>query len=129
MKSLVVAVAVLLLTACSQLPYVPADFSADAPQGTTDGYIDKEISKGVHVIEVRHESLLALTFSREKTLNHLKDLWTQRANEVCPGGYQGKPEAIQPNEARTDEFYCTLKVCQRYPLVSGIAYCNQVYQL
>ena len=129
MKFLSIAILFLLVSACSPLPYVPADFSADAGQQHTDGYIDKEISKGVHVIEVRQESLMAMTFSKEKTLKNLSSIWHQRAGEVCPDGYQGTPETILPREARTDEFYCTLQVCQKYPLVSGIAYCNKVYQL
>ncbi|WP_300428081.1 hypothetical protein [uncultured Thalassolituus sp.] len=129
MKLLFLISAVVVLSACSPLPYVPADFPAEAGESRTDGYIDKEISKGVHVIEVRQESLLALTFSRQKTLKHLTSFWHKRANEVCPGGYQGSPETILPREARTDEFYCTLKVCQKYPLISGVAYCNKVYQL
>lgn len=124
-----IATAIALLSGCSStLPYTQANLEVERDQRTTDGFVDKEVSAGVHVIEVRHEDVVALTLKKEKTLNNLKDIWHQRADELCPKGYQGEPEVIQPDEARTDEFFCTLKVCQKYLLVSGIAYCKTVYE-
>lgn len=133
MKSLLlvplIATAITLLNGCaSTLPYTQANLAVERDQRVTDGYVDKVISTGVHVIEVRHEDAISLMWHKEQTLNNLKDIWRQRAGELCPKGYQGEPEVIQPDEARTDEFFCTLKVCQKYLLVSGVAYCKTVYE-
>jgi hypothetical protein len=126
--TLVTALSLLLSACTSPLPYTQADLSVEREQRITDGYVDKEVSAGVHVIEVRHEDILALTIQKEKTLSNLKSIWQQRAKELCPKGHQGEPEVIQPDEARTNEFFCTLNICQKYLLVSGIAYCKTVYE-
>jgi hypothetical protein len=124
-----ITIAITILSGCSSnLPYTQANLEVEREQRITDGYVDKEVSAGVHVIEVRHEDLIALTIQKEKTLDNLKSIWRQRAAELCPKGYQGEPEVIQPDEARTDEFFCTLNICQKYLLVSGIAYCKTVYE-
>ncbi len=122
-------ISITTLSACSPLPYTKAKLSADRSERITDGYIDKEVSIGVHVIEVRHENAFALTFQKDKTLKNLKSIWNRRAEELCESGHQGTPEVIQPDEARTDEFFCTLEICQKYLLVSGIAYCKATYEL
>jgi len=118
----------LFLSACAPLEYQAAKLDVEPAERITDGYVSKEISDGVHVIEVRHESRSAFLFQKEETLKNLKGIWKRRAAELCPKGFQGEPEVIRPDEARTDEFYCTLKVCQPYLMVSGIAYCKTVYE-
>ncbi|MED5440592.1 MAG: hypothetical protein VYA77_04680, partial [Pseudomonadota bacterium] len=117
------------LTGCAPLDYQAVQLDSPEQPSQTDGYINKEVSEGVHVIEVRHESLPAMMLAKERTLSNLKDIWHRRASELCKKGYQGEPEIIRPDEARTDEFYCTLNVCQKYLLASGVAYCKATYEL
>ena len=117
------------LTGCAPLDYQAVQLDSPEQPAQTDGYINKEVSEGVHVIEVRHESLHAMMLTKERTLSNLKDIWHRRASELCKKGYQGEPEIIRPDEARTDEFYCTLNVCQKYLLASGVAYCKATYEL
>ena len=119
----------LILAGCAPLDYQAVQLDSPERPAQTDGYSNKEVSEGVHVIEVRHESLPAMVLQKEQTLNNLKDIWHRRATELCPKGYQGEPEIIRPDEARTDEFYCTLNVCQKYLLASGVAYCKATYEL
>jgi len=119
---------IILLAGCTPLKYQSVNLDADDTPVRTDGYIDRKVSEGVHVIEVRHENIAALMIQKESTLNNLKGIWERRASELCPKGYQGQPEVIQPDQARTDAFYCTLRACQKYLLVSGIVYCNTVYK-
>ena len=117
------------LAGCAPLDYQAVQLDSPEQPAQTDGYINKEVSEGVHVIEVRHESLPAMMLTKERTLSNLKDIWHRRAPELCKKGYQGEPEIIRPDEARTDEFYCTLNVCQKYLLASGVAYCKATYEL
>ena len=117
------------LAGCAPLDYQAVQLDSPERPAQTDGYINKEVSEGVHVIEVRHESLPAMMLTKERTLSNLKDIWHRRASELCKKGYQGEPEIIRPDEARTDEFYCTLNVCQKYLLASGVAYCKATYEL
>lgn len=117
------------LASCAPLEYQAVQLDSPEQPVQTDGYITKEVSEGVYVIEVRHENLPAMMLQKEKTLNNLKDIWHRRASELCKKGYQGEPEIIRPDEARTDEFYCTLNVCQKYLLASGVAYCKATYEL
>ncbi|KZY95875.1 hypothetical protein A3746_20535 [Oleibacter sp. HI0075] len=117
------------LAGCAPLDYQAVQLDSPEQPAQTDGYINKEVSEGVHVIEVRHESLPAMMLAKERTLSNLKDIWHRRASELCKKGYQGEPEIIRPDEARTDEFYCTLNVCQKYLLASGVAYCKATYEL
>ncbi|GAA6146409.1 MAG: hypothetical protein CSH37_04935 [Thalassolituus sp.] len=119
----------ILTAGCTPLSYQAVNLDGPDSELQTSGYIDKEVSEGVHVIEVRYEYRAAFVFQHEKTLSELKSVWHQRANALCSKGYQGEPEVIRPDEARTDEFYCTLNVCQKYPVVSGIAYCKATYEL
>ena len=116
----------LLIAECTPLGYQKAQVSPDTHQ---DGYLDKEVSPGVHIIEVRQEARYALMFHRETTEARFRTHWERRAAELCPNGYTGTPEMISPREARIDEFYCTLEVCQKYPLLSGVAFCKKVYEL
>ena len=117
------------LAGCAPLDYQAVQLDSPEQPAQTDGYINKEVSEGVHVIEVRHESLPAMMLTKERTLSNLKDIWHRRASELCKKGYQGEPEIIRPDEARTDEFYCTLNVCQKYLHASGVAYCKATYEL
>jgi len=117
------------LTGCTPLSYQSVNLNADKGDIQTSGYINKEVSEGVHVIEVRHDSRTAFLLQKQTILDELTSLWHRRAKELCAKGYQGEPEVVRPADARTDEFYCTLQVCQQYPLVSGIAYCKSVYEL
>lgn len=118
-----------LTTGCAPLTYQAVDLNGPSGESQSNGYIDKEIRMGVHIIEVRYENRSAFILRHEKTLHEMSDIWHLRASELCRKGYRGKPEVIRPDEARTDEFYCTLEVCQKYPVLSGVAHCKTTYEL
>lgn len=123
LKSLLLS-ALLMLTGCSSLPYQPAH-----PGTQESGYRDEEIAPGVFVIEVRDNSKLRLQLEREATVHTLTTHWQRRAAELCQFGYRGAPEVVTPAAARLRAFQCGLPECQQQPLVSGIAWCHQRYQL
>ncbi len=113
----------LALAGCSSLPYQPAQRDSGE-----SGYRDQEIAPGVFVIEVRDRSKLRLQLEREESLNTLTRHWQRRAGELCRFGYRGTPEVITSAEARLREFQCGLPECQQ-PLVSGVVWCHQRYEL
>ena len=113
------------LIACSPVDYKPAD-PMDADR---DGYLDEEISPGVFVIEIRQLGGFQFLLNYNDTINTFKAHWHRRASELCAAGYLGEPEVLLPSEARLNEFVCTSERCQNYPMVSGVAYCNQRYTL
>lgn len=115
---------VALLSACSPVPYQPA-----IQDSLQNGYRSEEIAPGVFVIEVRQNSRLRLQLNREETLHTLQQHWQRRAAELCKHGYRGSPEVVLPVDARLRDFQCSLPECQHYPLVSGIAWCHQRYEL
>lgn len=116
----------LVLTACSPLPYQPIRPGDALSQS---GYLDKEIAAGVYVIEVREDSSYRHWLRPDETLDALKQHWKRRAKELCKHGYQGEGELIISQDARLDEFQCSHLNCATQPLVSGIAYCTQRFEL
>jgi hypothetical protein len=79
-----------------------------------NGYLDKEISPGVYIVEVTQIG------GYVHDMDVLKKHWLRRASELCPKGYTGNYEVILPAQARIDELRCNLNFCQHYPMVSGI---------
>lgn len=114
----------LLLSACGQIPYQAIE---PGTPGLHSGYLDKEVSPGVHVIEVRHSHRYSL--SQEQDLVLMKSHWQRRAAELCLHGYRGEPDVRLPADARLSEFQCSPSSCPQTPLVSGIVWCHQRYQL
>jgi hypothetical protein len=117
---------VALLTGCSPVPYKPVTGLLGSAK---DGYMDREMAPGVHVIEVRQVGGFQFIFNYDDTIEAFIRHWHRRAGELCPAGYLGEPEVLLPAEARLEEFLCDSRGCQDYPIVSGIAYCHQRYTL
>lgn len=55
-----------------------------------------------------------------------KRYWQRRAQELCPNGYDGGFEVIDPIDAKIEEFTCPQRFCKQYPLVSGIIKCREI---
>jgi hypothetical protein len=83
-----------------------------------NGYLDKEIAPGVHVVEVTQIG------GYVHNMDVLKAHWLRRANELCPNGYTGGYEVILPYQAKLEELRCDRRFCQDYPMVSGIIRCK-----
>ena len=115
LKYLVLLVATLLLSSCSILPYKKADLSLYAGH---EGYLDKELSPGIHLIEVTQYG------GYKDNTSLFVPYWHRRAAELCPNGYKGEPQMIYATEAQIEEFVCELRFCQYFPVASGIARCK-----
>jgi hypothetical protein len=84
-----------------------------------NGYLDKEIEPGVHIVEVTQIG------GYVHDMDVLKANWVRRAREVCPNGYSGTYEVILPHQAKLQELRCDRVYCQQYPMVSGIIRCKR----
>ena len=84
-----------------------------------NGYLDKEIEPGVHIVEVTQIG------GYVHNMDVLKAHWVRRARELCPSGYTGGYEVILPRHAKLDELRCERNYCQHYPMVSGIIGCKR----
>lgn len=122
MRGLVFIFLSVMLAACSQMSYQHA-VQADK------GYLDEEVSPGVHAIEVKQPYAWWQFKSREQHVTELKMHWQQRAEELCQHGYQGEPELIIPSEARIEAFQCTTEKCNKQLMISGLAWCHKRYRL
>ena len=115
MKIVIISLVILfVLSGCSKLEYKKADLGFYAGH---EGYLDKEIKPGVHIIEVtqtggyKDNSMLFIPY------------WKKRARELCPKGYDGEPIIIHATDAKIKEFYCGVRFCQFQKVASGIARC------
>lgn len=88
------------------------------------GYLDKQLSPGVYIIEVAAIGGYQFINDRDGTLATMKKNWKRRASELCPNGYSGIPQVIDPIDARIAAFRCDLVFCQGYPMISGEVKCN-----
>lgn len=112
---------IVLIAGCAPMPYQRAVGWAE---GGRNGYLDIEISTGVHLIEVQEIGGYQQITVHKETLQLYIDYWHRRASELCSGAkYDGQPEIILPYEARIEAFKCDLRLCQGYPMLSGIAAC------
>lgn len=115
-----------VVTGCTPLPYQEAQpVSTEA----SSGYLDEEIAPGVHVVEVRHETSLAVINNQDKRLITMKEQWIRRSQELCKFGYRGSPEVVTAVNARIKAFQCSGNNCSQSPLVSGVIWCHQRYEL
>ena len=110
-----------ILISCSPVEYKRADLSTYAG---LHGYLDKEISPGVHIIEVTQRGGYQFINDYDGTISVLNSHWKQRAGELCPNGYIGKSSVIDAYQAKIEEFRCDLRFCQRYPVISGEIKCQ-----
>lgn len=83
-----------------------------------NGYLDKEISPGVYVLEVTQIG------GYVHDMEVLKKHWLRRADELCPNGYSGNFEVILPCQAKLGKLRNNLNFAQKYPMVSGIIRAN-----
>jgi hypothetical protein len=109
------------MVSCSPVVYQEA---VGWPKGGRNGYLDKEIQRGVYLIEVQDIGGYQQIIDREGAISIYKSYWHRRAKELCPSGYIGEPSVILPHEARIEAFKCNLRLCQDYPMISGIAKCR-----
>jgi len=79
-----------------------------------NGYLDKEISPGVYILEVIQIG------GYVHDMEVLKKHWLCRADELCPNGYSGNFEVILPCQAKLGKLRNNLRYAQQYPMVSGI---------
>jgi hypothetical protein len=111
-------VGVLLVgTGCAAAPYKKADMSMYAGR---QGYLEKQVGPGKYILEYSH--IGGYNYNLELNTKY----WTKRATELCPNGFDGKPEAIFPGDAKIKEFVCPQNFCADYPLVSGIIECRNL---
>lgn len=83
------------------------------------GYLDKEIAPGKYIVEVSQIG------GYIRDMDVLKDHWKRRSSELCPSGFSGELEVIDPLNARIEEFRCPQRFCEQYPMVSGIIECDK----
>ena len=109
-----IAVFSLLLAACATATYQPADLAGGSSR---DGYANRETTPGVHVLEYMQYR------GRDYDLERHTQYWNRRAVELCPFGFNGGFEVIDPANAKIEEFNCSEDRCRRYALVSGVIRC------
>ena len=114
-QAIIVLAAISLLSACSVLPYKKADLSLYAGN---EGYLDKELSPGVHLIEVTQYG------GYKDNSGLFVPYWHRRAAELCPNGYEGEPQMIFAPAAQIEEFVCEVNFCQYFRVASGVARCK-----
>ena len=124
MKKLLITLVALSVSqiACSPVEYKRPTGSSMGNQG---GFLDEEVKPGLHVIEVQQIGGYQFIFNNEETKKTFISHWKRRASELCPAGYVGEPEWIQPIDAKIERFRCTLLGCQDYPMLSGYARCSR----
>ena len=105
---------VLLLAGCATPEYQQAALTDGESR---IGYADREESTGVHVLEYMQYR------GRDYDIELHKKYWIRRAVELCPFGYDGGFEIIEPVDGRIREFDCGEDRCARYALVSGVIRC------
>ena len=115
-----------VLAGCSPFPYQEAQPVAIE---ASSGYLDEEIAPGVHVVEVRHSAPIAAINNQDQRLITMKEQWVRRSQELCKFGYRGAPEVVSSTNARIKAFQCAGASCAQTPLVSGIIWCHQRYEL
>lgn len=115
-----------IATGCTPLPYQEAQPIAIE---ASSGYLDEEMAPGVHIVEVRHITPIAVINNQDKRLITMKEQWVRRSQELCKFGYRGAPEVITSANARIKAFQCTGTSCSQSPLVSGVIWCHQRYEL
>ena len=124
----ITAFALVLLVGCASISkpmeYVKSEPVGKGPGGATPGYADKEISRGVYVVEVRQIGGYQFIANAENTEHTYVSHWKRRAGELCPDGYTGEPIWIKPMDAQIYQFRCEARFCQNYPMVSGSVTCK-----
>lgn len=108
----------LALTGCAAVQSAPYKKVTLGLWAGWNGYLDREIAPGVHIVEVTQIG------GYVHDMEVLKAHWVRRANELCPRGYAGNYEVILPYQAKLDELRCDRNYCQHYPMVSGIIHCK-----
>jgi len=116
-KLILVSLLVLLLAGCAAEQYKKADLSW---YGGRHGYLEKEVKSGLFILE--YSQIGGYNYDLE--LN--KKYWTNRANELCPSGFDGGYNVIHPAYAKIPEFKCPQRFCSQYPLVSGVIKCKNL---
>lgn len=107
-----------LLAACAGTPTVPYQQAEPGLLEGRKGYLDKRTAPGRYVLEYADIGGYGFDLDRNR------EYWYRRASELCPGGFEGKPEVIAPIDARIDAFRCAQRFCTKYPLVSGVITCD-----
>jgi hypothetical protein len=115
LRILLILLCSIFLTSCAERPYKKADLSM---YGGRVGYLEKEIEPNTFVLEYSH--IGGYDYDLEKS----KEYWKFRASELCPNGYDGALEVIDPADAKIEEFVCPQRFCSKYPLVSGVVKCK-----
>ena len=105
---------VLLVTGCATPEYQQAALTSGESR---IGYADREQETGVHVVEYLQYR------GRDYDIELHKKYWMRRAVELCPFGYDGGLEIIEPAAGRIREFDCAGGRCDGYALVSGVIRC------
>ena len=111
---------VVFVAGCSIMDYQKADLSMYSGH---QGYLDQQISPGIHIIEITQRGGYQFGFDNKKLLSKLAEYWDRRASELCPNGYEGESKAILALNAKIPAFQCNKNFCQGYPVVSGIVKC------
>ena len=120
-KTILLISIIFFIFGCAYKP-MPYQKAVGWIHGGHGGYLDKELKPGLHLIEVQNISDQSSYY--EEIIANFRRHWHRRALELCPKGYIGEPEIIQPYQARMDSFRCNLNLCNWDRMLSGIIRCN-----
>ena len=110
---------IFILSACSSGEYKKASL---AFYNGYDGYFETQFEANKYILEYNNTSIGNGSYKKHDEIT--EQFWLRRASELCPNGFNGKPEMIYRRKAKLDILKTDIMGFNEFRIASGIIECK-----